>query len=547
MPGNFSRIAERLRDRIGEQVLAGAPQWLAAARPAAGANAGSLLIGTLLGRLPEEDVTALAQGILSEQNREGSWSSLPGGEGDLSLTLEVVEALSTCGHLCAREALDKAVHWLEEHRHAERLNEETLILLSAITELVPGRLRRMAMPTLRKFMLRRAQKKTRLHGLETMPLALSVLSKDRASARGEYRLILERQLPDGSWEGSSRTTVFALAALRHSSLPLDDPAMDRGWRFLRSLQVWDGETLVQSSCDASNLLHATALRTLLVTSADEEIAAAGTLSLLHQSRASGGCALGGMQPTDLMTTSLVLDALSFAGDVPVETLWARRRAVLLLLRSQNSDGGWPLYSHTPEHRFPSHVDVTSAALQALAFSGLQEKGEEDAILRGVKYLQSKQNRNGLWNGDLNGSAIFSTSRAIEALFAAAEERAGVSVVKAVVALVRCQHADGGWSDRMDNGSTSEHTAWALRALSGAPGVAHEVVAKGKHYLEDHLDSDELVWGTHVATWPLPLSAQPTAVPDLVTIWGLEALAPAGIFSRTRSRGARSRSIFDRSR
>jgi hypothetical protein len=549
-------IAEKIRERLGERVLSGVPQWLAPVVPAARSNAAALLIGSLLGRLPAEDVNALVYTILLEQRADGSWSPDGDRSGDLSLTLEVVEALSACGDSHARDALSRAVSWLETHRNAGHLSEETLILLSAVTEVVPGPMRKFFLPFAKHYLLRGARRQARMHGGRVMPLALSLLARDKASALGKGRELIGLQLLDGSWEGSSRTTMFALAALRHASVPLDDTAFERGWRFLRGLQVWDGDGLVQNPCDGSNLLHASALRALAVSAAEQDMVAGSTLSLLHQARTSGGWALGAMLPTDLFTTALVLDALSFAGDVPVETNWARRRAVLLLLRSQNSDGGWPLYfdpdafaiSRWTSRYARSRVDVTSAAVQALAYSGVQEEGEAKAILCGVRFLMRRQERSGLWESDVNGSRIFSAARALEALFAAGHERAGNAVIKGVQALVKCQQVDGGWSEKATELSTPQHTAWVLRALNGVPGVEAEVITRAKTYLEASLDRSELLWNTHTAAWPLPLAEPPVALSDLVTMWALEALAPAGITTRSRLRGlARSRSIFDRSR
>jgi len=556
MRSKSPQIAEKIRERLGERVLAGVPQWQAPVLPAARSNAGALLTGTLLGRLPAEDVNALVYSILLEQKADGSWAVDCDGCGDLSLTLEVVEALSTCGDSSARDALARAVSWLETHRRSGRLSAETLILLSAVTEVVPGPMRRFFMPLAKHYLLRGSRRLAQTHGGRVMPMALSILARDKATALGKGRRLIELQLLDGSWEGSSRTTVFALAALRHASVPPEDSAFERGWRFLRGLQVWDGEGLVQNPCDCSNLLHASALRTLSVSAADQDTTAGSTLSLLHQARTSGGWALGAMLPTDLFTTALVLDALSFAGDIPVETSWARRRAALLLLRSQNSDGGWPLYfdpeasalSRLTARHAQSRLDVTSAVVQALAYSGVQEKGEAKAILRGVNYLMRCQERCGLWPGDIHGSQVFSTSRALEALFAAGQECAGGAVVKGVRALVKRQQIDGGWSETATQLSAPQHTAWALRALNGVPGVETEVITRAKTYLESSLDRSELLWNSRAAAWPLPLSEPPVVMSDLVTLWALEALAPAGIAARSRLRGlARSRSIFDRSR
>ena len=368
------------------------------------------MLGALLGKLPSEDASALVRTVLAEQHADGSWGRTADGPGDLSLTLEVVEALSQAGDGQAQTALARAVGWLEAHRLGARLDEETLILLSAVADMVPGRLRRWLLPLARLVMRHRAGTSARRHRSEVLPLALSLLSRDRNGAFGRYGRLLELQMLDGSWEGATHTTVCALAALRHAGLAPEDAAFERGWRFLRSLQLWSGDRLVQNPCDLSNVLHAAAVRALLVAGAESDVAASSTLSLLHQARMHGGWAAGGMLPTDLMSTALALDALSFAGDVPVETAWSRRRAVLLLLRTQHGAGGWPLYPDAHNTRLsrlrtphgprtnPSSLDVTAACVQALAYAGVRVAGEDAALARGVHFLLARQLECGLLAG-----------------------------------------------------------------------------------------------------------------------------------------------------
>ncbi len=554
-----SQLAEKIRDRLGERALAGAPQWLEPALPAARASSLGLLIGSLLGKLPAEDASALVQTVLSEQRTDGSWARTSGGGGDLSLTLEAVEALSQAGDAQSQTALAKAVGWLETHRHGARLDEETLILLGAVADIVPGRLRRLLLPLARMVMRHRAGTSARRHRSEVLPLALAILSCDKNGAFGRGQRLLELQLLDGSWEGSTQSTVFALAALRHASLPADDAVFERGWRFLRSLQLWSGERLVQNPCDLSNVLHAAAVRALLVAGADSDVAASSTLSLLHQARTHGGWAAGGMLPTDLLTTALALDALSFAGDVPVETSWSRRRAVLLLLHTQHGCGGWPLYPdarNTIFTRFghphgrrtnPSSLDVTAACVQALAYSGVRVPGEDAALARGVHFLLTRQLECGLWPADTVQSALFTTARALEALVGAADDRAGRAVVRAITALLAQQGADGGWSDDGTT-STPHHTAWVVRALCGVPGVPLDVLRRARQFLEESLDASELLWQSPGVVWPLPVGEACIRLADLTTLWALEALVPAGIAVRSRVTGAaRSGSIFHRSR
>lgn len=557
MGSKTTQIAERIRDRLGERVLAGVPQWLAPVLPAARNNAGALLVGTMTGKLPAEDVSALVRTLLCEQNADGSWSQSTGEAGDLSLTLEVVEALSTSGANSARQALSQAVSWLETHHDRVKLREDTLILLSSLTDMLPRRMNRLMMPVVRMFLLSRARRRLGYAPGSVLPIALSILSRERGQAASCASSLLEQQLLDGSWAGTARDTVFALIALRHASLPSADPAFERGWRFLCSLQVWKDQGLVQNPCDVSNVLHAAAARSLLVTGGDRDTAAGSTLSLLHQARMSGGWAAGGSLPTDLLTTSFALDALSFAGDVPIETLWARRRAVILLLRTQRADGGWPVYaglrSRLPDTlvyrgRVQSHssrVDVTAAVVQALAFSGVQERGMEEAIRRGVRFLLRREH-GGLWPGDVFDSNIFATARALEAMVAAAGEFGVSAAWRAVSALMNRQNSDGGWSETGRESSTVLHTACVLRALTGIPGIPPEALQRGRLFLEQSLDPSQLVWTAGVPEWTLPLGLGKGSVNDLTTILALEALVPVGVPARTRALDTnRSRSIFHR--
>ena len=557
MGSKTTQIAERIRDRLGERVLAGVPQWLAPVLPASRNNAAALLVGNIIGKLPAEDTSALVRTILSEQNSDGSWSPLHGEAGDLSLTLEVVEALSTSGDNSARKALSKAVSWLESHHNRIKLREDTLILLSSLTDMLPRRMNRLMMPVVRMFLLSRARRRLGFAPGSIMPVALSILSRERGHAANRASSLLELQLPDGSWAGTARDTVFALIALRHASLPCGDPAFERGWRFLCSLQVWNDDGLVQNPCDVSNIIHAMAARTLTVTDGDTETTAGSTLSLLHQARMSGGWAVGGSLPTDLFTTANALDALSFTGDMPVETLWARRRTVLLLLRTQRNDGGWPVYAglrsrwldaFTNRGRKPrdaSSVDVTAAAVQALTFSGVQERGMETAIQRGVQFLL-RHEHGGMWRGDALDSSIFSTARSLEAIIAVAGETGAAAVWRAVNALIKRQNSDGGWSEISGQTSTVLHTAWVLRAFSGIPGVASDVLQRGRQFLEQSLDPSQLVWTAGAPELTLPLGLGKGSVNDLTTILALEALAPVGVPARTRTAdGNRTRSIFHR--
>ena len=130
-----STLVAKIRERIVERAVNGAPHWTAPVENSARSTAGCLLVGLLLEKLPTEDASALCETLLAEQNDDGSWSSTMNEDGDLSLTLEVVEALSEARLPVTREALTNAVDWLQENQDAHRLDVETVLLLRSLTEL----------------------------------------------------------------------------------------------------------------------------------------------------------------------------------------------------------------------------------------------------------------------------------------------------------------------------------------------------------------------------------------------------------------------------
>ena len=544
-----STLVAKIRERIVERAVNGAPHWTAPVENSARSTAGCLLVGLLLEKLPTEDASALCETLLAEQNDDGSWSSTMNEDGDLSLTLEVVEALSEARLPATRDALTKAVDWLQENQDAQRLDVETVLLLRSLTELPKSNTERVLGPVIRWLFAHWKLRATLFRTRPGLAQALKILSFEKSRAFGNSRKLLEMQYVDGSWDGSTRSTVMAMLALRHTGLSNDDGAFERGWRYLRALQAWDENALVVNPCDFSNVLHAATVRTLAMTGADPELTATSVLTLLHQQRASGGWAMGGLLPSDLFTSALALDALSFAGDIPIETSWSRRRAALLLARTQNPDGGWPLYYLAQTRlsklfRFRGRVggeksltDVTALAVQALAYSGIQDPVIERAIENGVRYLLRCQEINGLWRSDLYGNTVVTTSRVIEALLGTLPDRSRAATTNAVRAVMRRQCSDGGWG-------ASHHTAAALRALSGMAGVPTDVMRRGRKALTSALDAQELEWKVDASVLPLPFGEPLSGASDLVTLWALEALAPIGVGGKPpRTSYRHSRSVY----
>jgi len=555
MDSKITDIAEKIRDRFCERALAGAPQWLAPMLPAARNTAGSLLIGHLIGRLPHEDESAMIAAILQEQNDDGSWPRVPDGAGDLSVTLEVVQALSASGDESVRMALARAVHWLEENRRRE-LDLETLLLIGSLSDMPPTRLYRWQMSAVRWISPRRNRILFRKTANPALRTALAALALDSARANRFQKRLLERQRNDGSWDGAARTTMLALAALRHASLPTTDTAFERGWRFLRGLQLWNHGGLIQNPCDLSSLLHAVAVRSLLTAGAEPDAVMASVLTLLHHGDEHGLWAAGAGLPADFVTTAWALDALSLAGDSPVETAWMRRRAVLALLRAQRRDGSWPLVVDAPqrlagalwERGSTTHatgsVEATAAVVQALAYCGLPPFGQQGAVEAGVRFLLCRQGTGGVWKGSAVGD-IPATSLALEALTAAGTISAE-AVFHGVRALEAEQRADGGWKDDGDSASSPLHTAFALRALCGTPISAESARHRAREFLLQSVDMSELLWTDGSLSLLPPFAGESLIVPELTSLWALEALTPIGLPERRKQREHRTKSLFNRS-
>ncbi|MBK8127361.1 MAG: hypothetical protein IPK53_00075 [bacterium] len=510
----------QLRARMLQRSEAGTPVWPVAVRPCAELNALALLMGHLLGRLPNDDVAPLCRPILSEQLADGSWNH------DVSATLEIVQALSQTQRPEVRPALNKAVAWLEEHPRKRRLRAETLLLLGFTTGLgAPLRYRSLVKPVLHA-----ALDWNLRHEAPTRKLAAHVLLNEPGADRARTAKLVRTQLADGSWEGDVRATALALAALRQAGLPASDAIFERGYRFMRVLQQWDGNDLIQSGCDISTMLHAVTLRSLLLAGGESQELAGSALVLLQQQDQSGGWSVGSGQSVDVITTAQALDALALFGDDPLDTRWARRRAAEFLLSVQQADGSWavlpkPMAWLRRGLRAPGSLDATSLALLALT-----ECGESFAIRgmqRGAQYIRARQMANGSFAASSLKSRIGSTMLAAEALDAFGGQRALVE--RALDWIAAQQHALGGFGET--EGLTSWHTALAIRGMSLRPARYAEPLATARAHLLLRQDDQLKIWVDPAPTLFLPGGTARQDVHELSTLAALEAM---NIGSRARA-------------
>jgi len=516
---------EQLRARLLQRAESSIPVWPVAVRSCAERNALAVLLGTMLGKLPNDDIAPLVRPMLLEQEENGSWGN------DLSRTLEIVQALSQAQRPEARPALNKAVKWLEEHPNRRQLRAETLLLLGHTTGLgAPIRFKKFLKPALHAAIDWSFRKQN-----SSRKLAAHLLLSDKGGEQGKMSLLIRRQLSDGSWEGNVRTTALAMAALRQAGLPASDSLFERGFRFLRVLQQWDGKDLIQAPCDVSNALHALTLRSVLLAGADNNDAAPSAMLLLHQQDQSGGWALGSGQPVDVMTTAMALDALSMFGDNPLETRWARRRACEFLLAAQNRDGSFAMLPRTSRITLRSGSD---ASLEATCYSllALCESGESNAsgaMSRAVQFIKHCQLKSGAFSESNLKSALYSTVLAAEALDLYGGNRADVE--RALEWIAGTQHVLGGFGDEF--GLTSWHTAMAIRGLSLRPAAYAEALATARTHLTMRQDDETKWWNDPAPNLFVPSLSMRMSLTELTTLAALETLHTGG-----RTRAIRSRTL-----
>jgi squalene-hopene/tetraprenyl-beta-curcumene cyclase len=189
---------------------------------------------------------------------------------------------------------------------------------------------------------------------------------------------------------------------------------------------------------------------------------------------------------------------------------AARAGLVWLLDLQNSDGGWPTFCRgwgkLPFDR--SGPDLTAHALRAVAAWRLlhpevQSRCDE-ALARGLAYLERSQQPNGswfpLWFGNQDHpqeeNPVYGTARVLLA-YRDLGLSAHTPAQRGCEWLVSHQNADGSWGgpamsspdDRQLTGSVEE-TALAVESLSAFPVVDDESFARGVRWLVEAVEADK---------------------------------------------------------
>jgi hypothetical protein len=162
----------------------------------------------------------------------------------------------------------------------------------------------------------------------------------------------------------------------------------------------------------------------------------------------GGWGVGPGYSSDVLDTSLALDALRDAG--VVDSLPTAQNAIGYLVAAQNSEGGWGLRVDSDS----SNTYFTARALLTLAMLA-DLIGLQNSISQGSWWLRERQNEDGGW-GEAS-STVSETAVAHLALRRA--EPSAYDPTAATRYLLDSQSPDGSW-----NGSAYD-TASAILALS----------------------------------------------------------------------------------
>jgi squalene-hopene/tetraprenyl-beta-curcumene cyclase len=339
--------------------------------------------------------------------------------------------------------------------------------------------------------------------------------------------IVAHQEADGSWGGIQPPWVYSLMALRALGYPLDHPVLKKGldgmhdrWMIRRA----DGSMRVQA-CLSPVWDTGLALLALMESGFDSSgagVQAAARWLLREEIRVQGDWCVRvpGVEPSgwsfefendlypDVDDTAVVLLALHKAGALDAPT---RKRALDWTLAMQSHNGGWAAFDKDNTSRLPAllrfsdfgemidppSADVTAHVVETLGVFGVDRS--HPALVRGLRYLYSKQEREGSWFGRWGVNHLYGIGAVLPALEAAGEPMDSLAVRRAVRWLGERQNPDGGWGEtcasyvdvqaRGRGESAPSQTAWALMGLVAAGRAGSTAAHRGAQFLIDRQRAD----------------------------------------------------------
>jgi sporulenol synthase len=230
---------------------------------------------------------------------------------------------------------------------------------------------------------------------------------------------------------------------------------------------------------------------------------------------------GGWGFSDINTINPDIDdttaSLRSISRIALNELPAWERGFSWLLSMQNDDGGFPAFEKNTQSKLldyislekgrfiltdPSCADLTGRTLEFLGnYTSLSNSN--DAVNKGVKWLEKNQEKDGSWYGRWGICYIYGTWAAITGLKAVGVPSSDNIVHHSVKWLVSIQNEDGGWGESCHSdlkniyvplqSSTLTHTAWAVDALIATSDKETAPIHNGISYLLHSLQKED--WTT----------------------------------------------------
>ena len=320
----------------------------------------------------------------------------------------------------------------------------------------------------------------------TLVPILLMIELERRGGSDLARMLLEwllaRRLPDGSWFRVNFITSLSTMALircRDRGFPGLDHLIeesvvwlegtrnnDGGFREAVNLNVWDTALSLYAMLEAG------------VAKEDPSIQK-GCRWLIEVQNEDGGWPFSGVRweglPSDADDTALATLALMRAGhrDDP-----AAENGLAWLLANQTEGGYWSTY-------VPGSGDVGCVSITAHAAEALKESGEmERELSRAIRWLERRITSQGYWDDLWLARNTYGTASAI-AILAKADRGDSEAIRRGLRWLKSQQNPDGGWGEDMFGRrapSTAEQTAWSVYAIMLAEGKIGEEVERGIRFL-----------------------------------------------------------------
>ena len=293
----------------------------------------------------------------------------------------------------------------------------------------------------------------------------------------------------------------------------DSPQGPIRWLEACQSPVWDTCLAITALLDAGVPADDPAVIMAAKWMLEEEIFTPGDWQIRRPGLAPGGMwafefANDGYPDVD-DTAEVVLSLDRLNDDLLPGTSGAIERGVRWTLGMQSRNGGWGAFDVDNTSTLPTKVpfsdfgavidppsaDVTAHVIEMLARQGMADIPE---ARRGIDYLLAEQERDGAWFGRWGNNYVYGTGAALVALVTAGFETSDDAVARGVHWLEQRQNADGGWGEdirsyfevewRGRGVSTPAQTAWALQGLLAA-APSSPAIASGVQWLIDNQRSD----------------------------------------------------------